>query len=62
MTWPEAGLEANAMTVTASKNETNQRDGTAEATQRFARLALILSLSILGVAVTYFGALYLIAR
>jgi hypothetical protein len=50
------------MTVMASKNETNQRDGTAEATQRFARLALILSLSIFGVAVTYFGALYLIAR
>jgi hypothetical protein len=50
------------MTVTASKNETDQRDRTTEAAQRFARLALILSLSIFGVAVTYFGALYLIAR
>ena len=50
------------MTVTASKNETSQRNRTEEATQRFARLALILSLPIFGVAVTYFGALYLIAR
>ncbi|MGD0046179.1 MAG: hypothetical protein ABSE42_04105 [Bryobacteraceae bacterium] len=49
------------MRVLVSKNESNQQEGTAAA-QRSGRMFLILSFSILGVAVTYFGALYLIAH
>jgi hypothetical protein len=49
------------MRVLAIKNGTNQRGGT-EAAQRYARWAMFLSLSILGVASAYLGALYLIAH
>jgi hypothetical protein len=55
----ETGLEANTMTVLVSKNETNQQERPA---QHSACMFLILTFSILGVAVTYFGALYLIAH
>jgi hypothetical protein len=50
------------MRVLANKNELNQQEGTAAAVQRSGRMFLILSFSILGVAVTYFSALYLIAH
>ena len=53
--------EVDAMRILAIRNGLNQRDGT-EAAQRYARLAMILSLSILGVASAYLGALYLIAH
>jgi len=44
------------------KNDPSQQEGTAAAIQHSGRIILILSFSVLGVAVTYFGALYLIAR
>ena len=50
------------MNVLVSKNGPNQQEATEAAAQRFVRMALILSLSILGVAVAYFGALYLITH
>ena len=50
------------MTVLASKNEIDQPEETQRAAQRFGRMFLILSFGIFGVAVTYFGALYLIAH
>jgi len=49
------------MRVLVSKNGLNQQEGTAAA-QRSVRITMILGLSILGVAVAYFGALYLIAH
>jgi hypothetical protein len=61
MTGLETSLEANTMTVLASKNEVGQQPGT-EAARRSAPTFLIVSFSILGVAVTYFGALYLITH
>jgi hypothetical protein len=50
------------MTVLASKNGTNQQEGAERIAQRSARTLLILTFSIIGIAVTYFGALYLIAH
>ena len=50
------------MRLLVSKNGPNQQQGTEVAAQRSVRLAMILSLSILGVAGAYFGALYLIAH
>ena len=49
------------MRVLVSKNESNQQEGTAAA-QRSGRMFLILSFSILGIALVYFGTLYLIAH
>jgi hypothetical protein len=50
------------MTVLVSKNGPDQQERTEAAAQRSVRLAMILSLSILGVAGVYFGALYLVAH
>lgn len=50
------------MIVEISKNGPNQPEGPEAAAQRFVRMTLILGLSIFGVAVAYFGALYLIAH
>ena len=50
------------MTVLVSKNGPDQQERTEAAAQRSVRLAMILSLSILGVAGAYFGALYLVAH
>ncbi|MGA3015647.1 MAG: hypothetical protein ABSF62_00915 [Bryobacteraceae bacterium] len=50
------------MKVLVNNNGPNQQKGTEMATQHSVRLAMILSLSILGVAGAYFGALYLIAH
>jgi len=50
------------MSVLVSKSGRQRQEGTEAAVQRSARMALILSLSILGVAGVYFGALYLIAH
>jgi hypothetical protein len=50
------------MRVLVSKNGPNQLEGTEASAQPSARMLLILSFSILGVAVAYFGALYLIAH
>jgi hypothetical protein len=50
------------MRVFVSKNGLNRQEGMATAAQRPVRMALILSFSTLGVAVAYFGALYLIAH
>jgi hypothetical protein len=47
------------MTVLVSNNGTNQQERSA---QRSARMFLILTFSIFGIAVAYFGALYLIAH
>ena len=47
------------MSVLASND---QPEGAQRAAQRSARIFLIMSFSILGIAVTYFGALYLIAH
>ena len=44
------------------KNGLYQQGGTEAVVHRSARMALILSFSILGVAGVYFGALYLIAH
>jgi len=49
------------MSVLAGKHELSRPAGT-EAARQSGRVILILSCSILGVAATYFGALYLIAR
>lgn len=49
------------MRVLVGKNGLNQQEGT-EAAEGSVRMLLILSFSILGVAVAYFGLLYLIAR
>jgi hypothetical protein len=49
------------MRALISKNGPNQQEGTATA-QRSVRITIILGLSILAVAVAYFGALYLIAH
>jgi len=54
--------EANAMSVLLSKNEPNQPQVTPEAIPCSGRVFLTLSLSVLGIAVVYLGALYLIAR
>ena len=65
MTWREpAAVEkkVNAMRGLISKNGLYQQGGTEAAVHRSARMALILSFSILGVAGVYFGALYLIAH
>jgi len=48
------------MRLLVDKNGPNQQEGTAA--QRSVRITMILGLSILGVAVAYFGALYLIAH
>ncbi len=50
------------MNVLVSKNGPNQQEGTAAAAERSVRMAMILTISILGVAGAYFGALYLIAH
>jgi hypothetical protein len=55
-------LEVNAMRVLVGKNGLNQQEGTEAAAEGSVRMLLILSFSILGVAVAYFGLLYLIAR
>ncbi len=65
MTWLQPGLplpagEANTMKVLLSENEVNQQSGAA--VQRFGRAFLTLSVTILGLAVAYFSALYLIAH
>jgi glucokinase len=54
--------EVNAMRVLVSKKELNEQEATEAAARRSARMPLILSFSILGMAVAYFSALYLIAR
>jgi hypothetical protein len=53
--------EANTVRVLVGKNEPNQQEGTA-AMQRSGRMFLTLSFSVLGIAVVYFGTLYLIAH
>ena len=50
------------MRVLVGKNGLNQQEGTEAAPEGSVRMLLILSFSILGVAVAYFGLLYLIAR
>lgn len=50
------------MRVLVSKNKPNPQEATEAAVQRSGRMFLTLSFSILGVAVAYFGALYLIAH
>jgi hypothetical protein len=50
------------MRVFVSKNEVDQRERTEAEARRSVRMPLILSFSILGMAVAYFGALYLIAH
>ncbi len=50
------------MRVLVSKKELNEQEATEAAARRSARMPLILSFSILGMAVAYFSALYLIAR
>jgi hypothetical protein len=45
-----------------SKNGPDQQDGIEAAVQRSVRIALILSLSVVGIAGAYFGALYLITH
>jgi hypothetical protein len=50
------------MRVSARDNGPNQQAGTEAAAQRSVRVAMIVSLSILVVAGTYFGVLYLIAH
>ncbi|SPE43114.1 hypothetical protein SBA3_800007 [Candidatus Sulfopaludibacter sp. SbA3] len=40
----------------------NHQEGTEAAVHRAARMALILTYSILGLAVAYFAAVYLVAR
>ena len=50
------------MRVLVGKNGLNQQEGTEAAAEGSVRMLLILSFSILGVAVAYFGLLYLIAR
>jgi len=50
------------MRVLVSKNGPGPQGGIEAETRRSVRLAMILSLSVLGVASAYFGALYLIAH
>ena len=50
------------MTVLVSKNGLKQQEGIEAAAQPLVRMALIVSLSILGIAGAYFGSLYLIAH
>ena len=50
------------MSVLVSKDGPNHHEGTEAAVHRAANMALILTFSILGVAVAYFSALFLIAR
>jgi len=50
------------MRVLVSKNGTNQQEGTELVALRCSRMAMIASLSILGVACAYYGVLYLIAH
>jgi hypothetical protein len=50
------------MRVVVSKNGLNRQEGTVAAMERSMRLALIVSVSVLGVACVYFGVLYLIAH
>jgi hypothetical protein len=50
------------MRVFVSKNGLNQQEGTETVARRPVRMALILSFSMLGMAVANFGALYLIAH
>ncbi|MGA2272039.1 MAG: hypothetical protein ABSH00_00695 [Bryobacteraceae bacterium] len=50
------------MRVLVSKHGPNQREGTAAAAQHPERIILTLSFSILGIALVYFGTLYLIAH
>lgn len=50
------------MRVEVSSSEPNRPERTEAAVQPSVPLALTLSLSIVGVAVVYFGALYLIAH
>jgi hypothetical protein len=50
------------MRMLVGKNGLNQQEGTEAAAQGSVRAPLILTFSILGVAVAYFGVLYLIAR
>ncbi|MGO9255907.1 MAG: hypothetical protein ACLQU1_06360 [Bryobacteraceae bacterium] len=50
------------MTVLVSKNGPKQQEAIEPAAQSFVRMAMILSLSILGIAGAYFGALYWITH
>ena len=50
------------MRVLVSKHEPNQQAGTAAAVEPSGRIILTLSFSILGIALVYFGTLYLIAH
>ncbi|MGA2157101.1 MAG: hypothetical protein ABSH37_22040 [Bryobacteraceae bacterium] len=50
------------MRVLVSKHEPNQQAGTAAAVEHSERIILTLSFSILGIALVYFGTLYLIAH
>lgn len=50
------------MRLLVSKNESVPQEGTEAAVQRAARMALVLSFSVLGLAGVYFGVLCLIAR
>jgi len=50
------------MNVLVSKNGPNRQEGTEVAAQRTMRMTLLLSFTILGVAVAYFAGLYLITH
>jgi hypothetical protein len=50
------------MRVLVNKNAPYQHEGAEAAAQRLARIAMILSLALIGVAGAYFGSLYLITH
>jgi hypothetical protein len=50
------------MSVLVSKSGPDHQGAAEAAVQRFARMALILGFTILGIAVAYFGTLYLLSR
>jgi hypothetical protein len=54
--------EANTMRVLVSENGLNQQGGTEPAVRRSVPVFLAVSFSIAGIAVAYFGILYLIAH
>lgn len=50
------------MSVSVGKNGSNRQEGTEAAAQRSMRITLLLTFTILCVALAYFGALYLITH